>query len=204
MAWNVDLQLKQAVRSVEIEAKLLRKVNKKFEPFLYEDTVDLCDFLERPQKRHIFWGRVYKMALKYSNLNHTCPFEDLILVRNFLFDDDVFKVLPFPRGHYMMDLRFLLNGTPKVHAKLLRWEQHRYQPFIYDDHIDVCDFLDNAKRQVFWGLIYETIKKFSNFNHSCPLDEKLVVKNFIFDSRQFKMVPLPRGKYLLDFLLSTQ
>uniref|UniRef100_A0A1I8MX68 Uncharacterized protein n=1 Tax=Musca domestica TaxID=7370 RepID=A0A1I8MX68_MUSDO len=110
MAWNVDLQLLQVVRTVEIEAKLLRKVNKKFQPFLYEDTVDLCDFLKRQQKRHIFWGRVYKMALKYSNLNHSCPFDHSIVIRDFLFDDDVFKALPFPRGHYLIDLHFMLNS----------------------------------------------------------------------------------------------
>lgn len=121
----------------QINAKLFRKVNKKFHPFLYDDTIDLCDFLKRQQKRHIFWGMVYKMLLKYSNLNHTCPYEvnisihikhnywgfqyfqHTIIIDKFTYDNDVFKVLPIPKGQYKMKFLAILNGNPKVNVDFI-------------------------------------------------------------------------------------
>ncbi|XP_046809141.1 uncharacterized protein LOC124420442 [Lucilia cuprina] len=84
-------------------------------------------------------------------------------------------------------------------AKLFRKINNKFRPFLYDDVIDYCDFHLNAKRHVFWNILYKNLGKFSNMNHSCPYNHDLIIRNLTFDISNLKVVPIPRGEYMIQY-----
>ncbi|XP_037825381.1 uncharacterized protein LOC119613438 [Lucilia sericata] len=146
---------------IKIHGQLLQKFRNNYRPFLYNDVFDWCDFMNN-QRPHILWNFIYETTKKYSNLNHTCPLNHDVIIKDFIVDDKIFKIIPFARGEYLVVL--------KIIAKLFRKANSKYRPFLYDDVIDYCEFHNNAKRHIFWNLLYTNLGKFSNMNHSCPYD----------------------------------
>lgn len=58
----------------------------------------------------------------------------------------------------------------QIHSQLLQKQKNEFQPFLYNDIIDLCDFIKNQKRNILWNFVYETTKRYSNLNHSCPVN----------------------------------
>lgn len=74
------------------------------------------------------------------------------------------------------NFKFLLKKYIKIfpklqiHGQLLHKFRNDYRPFLYNDLVDYCDFIKSSKRHLLWHFIYETTKKFSNLNHTCPIN----------------------------------
>ncbi|KNC21285.1 hypothetical protein FF38_08398, partial [Lucilia cuprina] len=92
----------------------------------------------------------------------------------------------------------------QVNAKLLRKVNKNYRPFLYDDVIDFCDFQKNSKRNIFWNLVFNTMSKYSNLNHTCPYKHDFIIDNLVFSGKHFKMLPFPKGNYLVEMIIITQ
>lgn len=60
---------------------MMRKIGKEFRPFFGEATIDVCDFL-KDYKRQIPWGLLFERMIKYSNINHSCPYKVSKLLKN--------------------------------------------------------------------------------------------------------------------------
>jgi len=99
-----------------------------YRPFLYNITVDACNFLKNP-KRNPIASYFYDFIKDISNMNHTCPFDvwyiydisyDFILI-GFRYQHDlvwdklstehinhrVTNILSFPEGDYMMEMHWI-------------------------------------------------------------------------------------------------
>ncbi|KAH8232235.1 hypothetical protein KR032_002461, partial [Drosophila birchii] len=80
-----------------------------YKPFLYNVTVDLCKFLTTPKSSPVV-KFVYESFVEYSNINHSCPFNnDLILEKlpiEFL-NYRLTKILPLPEGDYLFEFRWI-------------------------------------------------------------------------------------------------
>ncbi|XP_017049220.2 uncharacterized protein LOC108093605 [Drosophila ficusphila] len=65
--------LKVPVTSVQINLELFQRLNG-YKPFLYNITVDACKFIKN-QKSNPVASYFYDSFKKFSNINHTCPYD---------------------------------------------------------------------------------------------------------------------------------
>ncbi|KAH8303928.1 hypothetical protein KR059_005238, partial [Drosophila kikkawai] len=80
-----------------------------YRPFLYNVTVDFCDFILH--KTRFPWFKIAHEAIsKFSNLNHSCPYNNDIIVSKMILNDGMLEKTPFPTGSYMFQI---IAGNPK-------------------------------------------------------------------------------------------
>ncbi|KAH8308291.1 hypothetical protein KR059_010076, partial [Drosophila kikkawai] len=91
-----------------------------YKPFLYNITVDVCKFLAKPKSSPVA-KFVYDTYVDYSNVNHSCPFNnDLVLDKlpvEFL-NHRVTKILPFPEGDYLFEFRWIRSRNVFANIKI--------------------------------------------------------------------------------------
>ncbi|KNC28489.1 hypothetical protein FF38_05558, partial [Lucilia cuprina] len=211
--------------NISVSANFFRKYRNVYRPFLYSDTFNFCEFQLNP-KVNIFWNMLYRVLSQHSNINHSCPYDVKYkefksinanlyrkyqnAYRPFLYSDTFNlcllqsnnKINVFWNQMYRIWAKYsnIKYSCPlEIIAKLFRKANNKYRPFLYDDVIDYCEFHNNAKRHIFWNLLYTNLGKFSNMNHSCPYDHDLIVKNLTFDVGNLKVVPIPRGEYMIQY-----
>ncbi|XP_022220740.2 uncharacterized protein LOC111072927 [Drosophila obscura] len=103
VAINIYVKIHQLpVKKVLVNASLYRRFNG-YRPFLYNITVDFCEFF-RHSKRYPWFDIAYKQISSYSNLNHSCPYNHDVIVSNFVLNDAMLEKTPFPTGSYMLQL----------------------------------------------------------------------------------------------------
>ncbi|XP_036327122.1 uncharacterized protein LOC118739718 [Rhagoletis pomonella] len=113
---NIYLNVKQKADNVTVRAELFRKTNG-YTPFMYNFTVDFCDFKRNPQRNpvlHIF----FRFLERNSNLNHTCPYDHDVILKNFVMPDGVLMLLPYPKGDYMVQLNFAARNKWLIFVKV--------------------------------------------------------------------------------------
>ncbi|XP_073835036.1 uncharacterized protein [Musca autumnalis] len=117
IAMQVQAELMEPLHDgLQINAELFRKSHD-FRPFLYNDTMDFCGFMKNPN-RFMFWKILVQDMVKYTNLNHTCPYEDEIVVKDLILEENMFKTLPFPSNDYMVHLKALQQNIIKAEMKI--------------------------------------------------------------------------------------
>ncbi|KAH8315692.1 hypothetical protein KR059_008300, partial [Drosophila kikkawai] len=96
------------INKVLVNISLYRKFSG-YRPFLYNITVDFCDFYHH--KARYPWLKIGHEALsKFSNLNHSCPYNHDIIVSGMILNDGMLQKTPFPTGSYMLQV---IAGTPE-------------------------------------------------------------------------------------------
>ncbi|CAD7006277.1 unnamed protein product [Ceratitis capitata] len=101
---NIYGKLLKTADNITVKAELFRKTNG-YTPFIYKFTLDFCDLKRFPQRQPVM-SMFFKYLERNSNLNHTCPYDHDIILKNFVMPDDVLKLLPYPKGDYMVQLGF--------------------------------------------------------------------------------------------------
>ncbi|XP_019892852.2 uncharacterized protein LOC109612856 isoform X1 [Musca domestica] len=113
---NVHVKLWQLpVNNISVNLALFKKFSG-YKPFLYNITVDLCKYLKNPRK-HPFLDLFHRVIVNDSNINHTCPYNHDIIVKNVLLNENNFKYLPLPRGEYRFDLKVAAYNDWKADVK---------------------------------------------------------------------------------------
>ncbi|XP_005185578.1 uncharacterized protein LOC101895085 [Musca domestica] len=74
-----------------------------YRPFLYNVTNDICKFFQHPYRYPVL-RVLLSTFMKNSNINHTCPYDHDIIVKDLVFDEHMFSLLPLPDGEYMFKL----------------------------------------------------------------------------------------------------
>ncbi|KAH8296351.1 hypothetical protein KR054_004923, partial [Drosophila jambulina] len=117
---------KLPVTKVLVNLSLHRKFSG-YRPFLYNVTVNFCDFILH--KTRFPWFKIaHESISKFSNLNHTCPynvsilnrivkyflrkiyyFQHDIIVSKMVLNDGMLEKTPFPTGSYMFQV---IAGNP--------------------------------------------------------------------------------------------
>ncbi|XP_028897740.2 uncharacterized protein LOC105214603 [Zeugodacus cucurbitae] len=90
------------VNNVSLNVELFKKFNG-YRPFLFNKTVDFCEFL-RNKKRVGFFDIIFKFLEAYSNINHTCPYNNDIIVDRLILKPQYFVLLPLPEGEYRLKI----------------------------------------------------------------------------------------------------
>uniref|UniRef100_A0A1I8NW86 MD-2-related lipid-recognition domain-containing protein n=1 Tax=Stomoxys calcitrans TaxID=35570 RepID=A0A1I8NW86_STOCA len=114
---NVRVGLyKIPVTNVSVNAAFYKKANG-FKPFLYNYTVDFCDFLLK-RKRYPVIKVLFDIFFTASNVNHSCPFDHAIIIDNLLLDEDKFRLFPIPDGEYMLKLKVFAYNDLKATVEM--------------------------------------------------------------------------------------
>ncbi|XP_005190284.4 uncharacterized protein LOC101891550 [Musca domestica] len=91
------------VNNISINLSLFKKLNG-YRPFLYNFSVDMCKFFKNP-KKYPFVQLYHHIIVNESNINHTCPYNHDLIVKDVFLHESKFKNLPLPRGEYRFDLK---------------------------------------------------------------------------------------------------
>ncbi|XP_061398081.1 uncharacterized protein LOC133333808 [Musca vetustissima] len=78
-----------------------------------------------------------------------------------------------------------------------------YKPFFYNQTVDLCKLLSNAKYNVVAKILLDIMSGYTNLNHSCPYNHDIIVRNLILTESHFKILPLPTGEYMQQLLMGT-
>ncbi|KNC27752.1 hypothetical protein FF38_03126 [Lucilia cuprina] len=117
VALNLNVTLHQVpVNNVSINFELLKKANG-YRPFLYNISGDFCQAISH-KNRYSFVGLVLNLMEKYTNINHTCPYDHNIIVSNLILRDEMFKFLPLPSGDYLFNIRVAAYNDWKACIKM--------------------------------------------------------------------------------------
>ncbi|KAH8293955.1 hypothetical protein KR054_007016, partial [Drosophila jambulina] len=109
------------------------------------------------------------------------------------------------RSYKYLSVKLKLYEVPLANMKVnfILWKRlNGYKPFLYNITVDICQFLASPKSSPVVKFVYETYMEYSNVNHSCPLDNDLVLEKLpveFMNHRVTKILPLPEGDYLFEF-----
>ncbi|XP_070141541.1 uncharacterized protein [Drosophila kikkawai] len=102
----------------KVRLSLFKRFNG-YRPFMYNVSVDVCKFQLNRNVNPIM-KFFYDVVAPYSNINHTCPFnEDLVFEKlpidflNHRFTD----VLPFPEGDYLVETNWIAYDITRAVVK---------------------------------------------------------------------------------------
>ncbi|KAH8301930.1 hypothetical protein KR044_000959, partial [Drosophila immigrans] len=88
----------------------------------------------------------------------------------------------------------------KGNLKIMRYD-NGYKPFFIDITFDICKFL-KSPQNIFITTFYNTFKKASNINHTCPFDHDIIIDKLWsgnLEDNFAKFLPIPNGDYAVFF-----
>ncbi|KAH8371418.1 hypothetical protein KR093_007216 [Drosophila rubida] len=109
---TVKLIAAKLLNNIKTNMRFLKRLNG-YKPFLYNFTVDTCQFLRNPKGRNKVSDFFFGLIGPYSNLNHSCPLKDILVDKvpiSFL-SHQLSKVLPVPNGQYKIETYWLIDGA---------------------------------------------------------------------------------------------
>ncbi|XP_059221397.1 uncharacterized protein LOC106094117 [Stomoxys calcitrans] len=124
---NIKVALyKTPVTNSTLNIALYKKANG-FKPFLYNYTVDLCAFFAN-RKRYPVVKVLMELFVNNSNINHTCPYNDALMIKDLVFDEDRFQLLPIPEGEYMIKGKVFAYNELKATTEAMFYRQDSLMP----------------------------------------------------------------------------
>ncbi|KNC21926.1 hypothetical protein FF38_12130 [Lucilia cuprina] len=110
---NIHVSLYQTpVTNISINVGLYKRANG-YRPFLWNISQDACLFFAR-QNRFPVLKFMLDLITEHSNINHTCPYNNDVIVKDLYLDSKYFKLMPFPVGQYMYKINVFVYNDLKV------------------------------------------------------------------------------------------
>ncbi|XP_059225081.1 uncharacterized protein LOC106088868 [Stomoxys calcitrans] len=106
-----DTEAQKQQQSAATKATLKMGLYKKaggYKPYFYNTSTDFCRFLE-DTSRNFFINFIFNFLNEFSNLNHSCPFDNDIIVKDLVAPEEKFRMLPIPIGEYMLKIILIIN-----------------------------------------------------------------------------------------------
>ncbi|KAH8372528.1 hypothetical protein KR200_002974, partial [Drosophila serrata] len=108
---NIETILAKTINQYELKFKMYRKYSGVWEPFMYDMTVDICQYFKNPKKFFIP-NLLYSYFQPFTNINHTCPYLSGTAVRLWNFSPEeggYMSKLPLDQGQYGLNATYYLN-----------------------------------------------------------------------------------------------
>ncbi|XP_043645033.1 uncharacterized protein LOC122614536 [Drosophila teissieri] len=105
---NINVTFIEPAKHISLHMKLMKKANG-YKPFLYDFTVDACEFVRK--RNHPVVKIIWNMIRNVSTLNHTCPYEGLQMVSDF---HHIEVPIPLPSGDYLLLMDWLFDCKPQL------------------------------------------------------------------------------------------
>ncbi|XP_054732562.1 uncharacterized protein LOC129240659 [Anastrepha obliqua] len=103
VALSIHVKLFQIpANNVSINLSMFKRASG-YRPFLYNISANFCAFMAN-RSRYPFLKLFLAAILKESNINHTCPYNNDIILENLVPFDGMFGLFPVPEGEYMFKL----------------------------------------------------------------------------------------------------
>ncbi|KMY98676.1 uncharacterized protein LOC27207327 [Drosophila simulans] len=91
-----------------------------YRPFLFNQSLDYCYYMRSPKAYPLIY-MLHKSFLSTSNINHSCPYDHDLIIKDFIYKDNDLKDLPIPNGDYMIQIKVATDkkyrACIKVHMK---------------------------------------------------------------------------------------
>ncbi|XP_051862465.1 uncharacterized protein LOC127565835 [Drosophila albomicans] len=94
--FNYDATLLYELYNVKVNVQMVKRANG-YKPWLYNITVDACEFQRRRNNPMI--KMVFNIFKNYSNLNHPCPYRDSVHLYGLYLKPQLIPI-PLPTGEY--------------------------------------------------------------------------------------------------------
>ncbi|KAH8247327.1 hypothetical protein KR038_002456, partial [Drosophila bunnanda] len=101
---------KLPVNEMKVNFELFKRYSG-YKPFLYNISVDACKVVKNP-KAHPIFAFFYSLFSRYSNMNHSCPYKEDVLLDRLPIEhvnNQFTKVLPFPPGDYLFHSKWMAD-----------------------------------------------------------------------------------------------
>ncbi|KAH8302734.1 hypothetical protein KR044_010238, partial [Drosophila immigrans] len=97
------LLLKGPFNNAKVNLGLWRKYNS-YQPYMLNSTFDFCKMLLTSKHQLSFERIFFDAVAPYSNVNHSCPYKNEIVIRDWVLHQQQLKYLPLPSGEYQLKL----------------------------------------------------------------------------------------------------
>ncbi|XP_059224227.1 uncharacterized protein LOC131997357 [Stomoxys calcitrans] len=101
---NIRVQLfKTPVTNTSVHFLLYRKDNGR-RKLLFNVHQDVCAYFLKPNRfslAHAF----FNFFAANSNINHSCPYDDDIIVKDLILDEDKVRLVPLPEGEFILAIQ---------------------------------------------------------------------------------------------------
>ncbi|XP_075167750.1 uncharacterized protein LOC142239889 [Haematobia irritans] len=102
---NLQFKLNTIIRNNLMIQLLLKNRRNVRNPAVYNITIDACKFLESRVRNPVANLMYIFLGLRdYSNMNHTCPYENEVYLREYRYNEKYINLLPIPLGQYSIDM----------------------------------------------------------------------------------------------------
>ncbi|EDW69628.2 uncharacterized protein Dvir_GJ12014 [Drosophila virilis] len=115
---NVHAKLNQGpFNNAKVNLSFWRKYSG-YRPYIFNTTFDFCKFMEKTSRKLSFEKIFLDALIENSNINHTCPYKDALIVNNLVFKSEFVRFLPLPTGQYKIQLMAATNKEWKTVVSL--------------------------------------------------------------------------------------
>ncbi|KAH8252676.1 hypothetical protein KR032_001205, partial [Drosophila birchii] len=89
--------------------------------------------------------------------------------------------------------------NPTINMQFMKRDKfQKYQPFLANFSVSLCDIISKNKLMSYGSGLWETLRKYTNANHSCPFSGHLYARNISIDA-VYVPSAIPNGAFLLIF-----
>ncbi|EDW28018.1 GL27206 [Drosophila persimilis] len=109
------------------------------------------------------------------------------------------------RGIVGLNMHVQAKQLPMNRVKVTTFQRFNgFRPNMYNISVDICDFFKHKKRFPFFNLMYDPLRNFSNFNHSCPYNHDIIINRMVLNDQMLNKLPVPNGFYKLLIVIATE
>ncbi|XP_016988848.1 uncharacterized protein LOC108051301 [Drosophila rhopaloa] len=132
--WNkavaqMDVDLVKPLYNISVRIQLFKRdYSNKFQPFLIDVTVNVCDLFSR--RSFMAYGLiVLKVTKRFSNFNHSCPYDGHLFARDAYLDESFIPNF-WPLGLYKINISIMENylRPPNGNVGVIVWYVQSMEP----------------------------------------------------------------------------
>ncbi|KAH8261382.1 hypothetical protein KR044_008122, partial [Drosophila immigrans] len=116
------------------------------------------------------------------------------------------KAINWSKSIALIDF-YLLQSVSNIsaHLRVLKKDySNQYQPFLIDVRYNFCDLVSKRKSLVYGTIVWKTMKRFTNVNHSCPYSGHVFSRNLYIDESYIPILPIGVYKIMFNFTEETR
>ncbi|XP_034650048.1 uncharacterized protein LOC117889734 [Drosophila subobscura] len=114
VVFNMNGTILHPVNDITIRVRVFKRASG-YKPWLFNIYFDACQYLRKPNVP--FVKLVYGLFKEFSNINHSCPYVGLQIIKGFYPKTELFP-LPFPSGDYMLTGQWYFDKKPQFDTNI--------------------------------------------------------------------------------------
>ncbi|XP_059224999.1 uncharacterized protein LOC106093847 [Stomoxys calcitrans] len=97
-------------------------------------------------KHWMFWKLIFDAFSPYTNMNHTCPVNHDVIVKDLSLTTDMMQLLPFPPNTYQLRFRFFnaisrLSNECSINSLQLNMLRVLQRVYLYATYFEIFKYL---------------------------------------------------------------